>query len=111
MIRGLRPAGQVLLYRGHRPGGVFVLLAGSVRLEGGEGEQALRREIVAPEGAAVLLQLPTELDAESPVQITVAADADLVFVPGTLIEAEEQVARALGSRGLRREGLLDPEAG
>jgi len=111
VIRGIRPAGQVLLYRGHRPGGVFVLLSGSVLFERGAGELKSLREVGVPEGGAVLLPLPTELDVESPVQITVATEVDLVFVPGTLIESDEQIARALDSRELRREGLRGPRAG
>lgn len=88
--------GQVLAYAGHRPPGVFVLLAGRLRLvrEGG-GRRRRAGDIVAP---AVVGEGVLSAESTCPLTVEAGSGVRVAFVPA----ARWRDARAEGgySRGV-----------
>ena len=86
-------AGQVLVYREHRAPGLFVLLEGAVDLgetrNGGRHRQDARRR--GPFMLPSLDRLGEPMDET----LTIAEDAELLFVPGTLVQSDARVRSLL----------------
>ena len=95
------PVGQVLLYREHRPPGVFVVLSGALEIP---RERGRRRPVPArlsgSPGRPALLPRPERLEEPSADTWTVAEQAEVLYLPRSLVN-ESSALRAL----LRR--LLD----
>lgn len=103
-------AGQVLLYAGHFPPGLFVLLGGALRLE----DPAARPRVhgrpahpaaVEPGGAPALVPPLDELELPSTRDVIVSADCELLAVPRSLALASPAVRRLLARCGARPVSL------
>lgn len=92
------PAGQVLVYAGHYPQGLFIVLGGRVVLEG-PPDGAMLRDV---NGTPFVLPAPAEIDLPSAYSVRVDSDADLLFVPRSVALATPEVTRLLDA------GLLAP---
>jgi len=101
-------AGQVLLYAGHFPPGLFVLLGGTLRLEdpaarsrgGGPGLTG-----VETGGVPALLPPLEELELPSTKDVVVSAACDLLAIPRSLALASPAVRRLLARCGARPVSL------
>ena len=101
-------AGQVLLYAGHFPPGLFVLLGGTLRLEdpaarsrgGGPGLTG-----VETGGVPALLPPLDELELPSTKDVVVSAECDLLAIPRSLALASPVVRRLLARSGARPVSL------
>lgn len=81
------PRGQVLLYAGHLPSGLFLLLSGAVQEEGG-GE-------TEPLPAPRLLPDPGGLERPLPRTVRIAAQAELLYLPRSVALASPALCRRL----------------
>ncbi len=80
-------AGQVLVYRGHLPGGCYVLLRGELALDPGAAVAA---------GCGVVVPPPAELDLPAARTLRAgAADCRLLFVPRSLALHDARARRLL----------------
>jgi hypothetical protein len=103
-------AGQVLLYAGHFPPGLFVLLGGALRLEDPAGRsrgngRAADPAGVEPGGAPALVPPLDELELPSTKDVIVSADCELLAVPRSLALASPSVRRLLARCGARPVSL------
>jgi hypothetical protein len=101
-------AGQVLLYAGHFPPGLFVLLGGALRLE----DPAARSRGTGPSPAGVetgglpaLVPPLEELELPSTKDVVVSAECDLLAIPRSLALASPVVRRLLARAGARPVSL------
>ena len=101
-------AGQVLLYAGHFPPGLFVLLGGALRLE----DPAARPRGTGPSPAGVetgglpaLVPPLEELELPSTKDVVVSAECDLLAIPRSLALASPVVRRLLARSGARPVSL------
>ncbi len=85
---------QVLLYREHRPAGLYLLVGGAVSLDPGEGPP--ERIEAARTGPCLLVALE-ELERPSPVAIAINERAELYFVPRSVLLARPTLRAALAS--------------
>ncbi len=87
-------AGQVLVYAGHYPQGVYIVLSGSVGLHDPERDPESRpwRRLDASAGPVVIPALE-ELDAPATLLARVDVPVRLLFIPRSL--AQSAVVRAL----------------
>jgi hypothetical protein len=108
VIRARRPAGQVLVYAGHVPQGLFVLLEGRLRLEGevDEGGEARVVEVVSG-GRPLLTVAPTALGDPATTTLVLETDAEVVCVPRSLVKTNATVADLVSDEAFDR---LPPEA-
>jgi len=100
-------AGQVLLYAGHFPPGLFVLLGGALRLE---DPAARSRGGPTPPGVEsgglpALVPPLEELELPSTKDVVVSAACDLLAVPRSLALASPAVRRLLARSGARPVSL------
>jgi hypothetical protein len=101
-------AGQVLLYAGHFPPGLFVLLGGALRLE----DPSARSRGAGPPAAGVetggrpaLVPPLEELELPSTRDVVVGAECDLLAIPRSLALASPAVRRLLARCGARPVSL------
>ena len=105
VARVVRPRGQVLVYAGHYPLGVFLVLAGGLVLETGsrEGKES-SREVVA--GKRPLLLPPVrKLTEPARVSVKTAGEVDLIFVPKTLLDTDPGVGELIAAAGCVEHSL------
>jgi len=101
-------AGQVLLYAGHFPPGLFLLLDGALRLEDpaarsrGAGPAAAGAEAGGPPALVPPLE---ELELPSTKDLVVSAECDLLAIPRSLALASPAVRRLLARCGARPVSL------
>lgn len=100
-------AGQVLMYQDHLAPGVFVLVSGSVKLEG-PADRARATVLRAGPGPVPVLPDPAELERPQEATTTMLEESDLLFVPRSLATSEDragELVRALHDRwsGAARE--------
>ena len=88
--------GQVLVYEGHYPQGLWVVLGGCVSLHGTGLATAEHRDAAA---SPFVLPPPSEIDTPSALTVTVTDDARLLFVPRSVALASPAVIRLI-ERGL-----------
>ncbi len=100
--------GQVLLYAGHFPPGLFVLLGGALRLE----DPAARSRGTGPSlpgvesgGLPALVPPLEELELPSTKDVVVSAACDLLAIPRSLALASPAVRRLLARSGARPVSL------
>ncbi len=88
--------GQVILYPGHTPPGVFVVLAGAVKRvpERWAGHPRPAEVLDAAQGAFVVPD-PAELDRPAACGLEIVSSAKLLFVPRSLILGGGGVAERL----------------
>ncbi len=85
--------GQVLVYPGHFPHGLFAVLSGSVELTDARGAHDPER--VSAERAPFVIPAPDELDLAAARGVTVAEPARLLFIPRGLWSRSQAVAAIL----------------
>jgi hypothetical protein len=100
VLRARRPAGQVLVYAGHVPQSLFLVLRGVLRLEPRDGEPV--REVVVTPGRPLVACPPSALSDEADVTIALATDAEVVFVPRTLVQGDREMARLVEAACFKR---------
>ncbi len=93
-------AGQVLLYAGHFPPGLFLLLSGALRLGSAGAGSA-----ISANGAPVVVPPLAELELPSDCDVVVSADCDLLAIPRSLALASPAVKRLLARCGARPVSL------
>lgn len=105
VARMVRPRGQVLLYAGHYPLGVFVVLAGSLAIEAApcEGKEPFREVVVT--GRPLLLPPVKELDHPAGVCVTTTGEVDMIFVPRTLLANDPSLGELLAASGCMDQSL------
>ena len=92
------PAGQVLVYCEHRAPGVFVVVEGAVELGQGRGRSG-RQE--ARRGKPLVLPPPDRLAESFEETLVIAEDAELLFLPRTLVQSDTGVLSLLEKLGPR----------
>ena len=94
-------AGQVLIYPRHTPPGVFVVVSGILRrfAEGTLPEARCGDRLDASDGA---FAVPTPAEVSEPARAGVAAesDAEILFVPRSVVLQGDGVADALDAAGV-----------
>ncbi len=87
------PRGQIALYLGHYPPGVFVAVSGKLRLLPISRRDANREvnEITAP----FVFPSAGDLPWPSEVTVVVAEDVQLIFIPRTLVTVSDRVRAML----------------
>jgi hypothetical protein len=86
-------AGQVLVYPGHFPHGLYAVLSGSVELTDARG--VCEPERVSAERAPFVIPAPDEIDVAAGRGVTVAEPARLLFIPRGLASRSQAVAAIL----------------
>lgn len=82
------PSGQVLLYEGHEPPGVYVTVSGNLRLSGGgQPDLLVHAPCVVPD--------PREVCHRSPRTVTLASDVHAVFLPRSVLLADAAIGARL----------------
>lgn len=92
--RSLRPAGQVLVYCGHVPLSVFVVLSGAVRVEHpapGRWAEVHRATAERP----ILTPAPDAIGQTALATIVLAEDSEVLFVPRSLVTSDPGIVAAL----------------
>lgn len=105
--------GQVLIYTNHRPPGTFVFLTGTVRLEEYQGRATLRalaRLKATPESPFVI---PPVDEVDQPVGVTVflESNAEVLFVPRTVVRSQPAIAGAIREHHITTCSLKTIEPG
>lgn len=102
-------AGQVLLYAGHFPPGLFLLLGGALRLEDPaartRGSGPAVPSGIEPGPPPALLPPLDELDLPSTRNVVVSADCELLAIPRSLARTRPAVRRLLARCGARPVSL------
>lgn len=96
-------AGQVLVYPRHVPPGVFVVLAGALRLLDGERVDARSVPFAIPG--------PDELGEPAQTGVEAATDAEILFVPRSVALRDGSIARLLAAAGVVTVPLHHRRAG
>lgn len=88
--------GQVILYPGHYPPGVFVVLSGALKRlpRGGDGH-VRPAEVLAAGRRVFLVPDPEELEAPVSSGVEVLEESEILFVPRSLALGSEAVRRCL----------------
>lgn len=82
------PAGQVLLYRGHVPPGVFVALSGTLRMSGAGGpDLALHAPCLVPD--------PHEMHRSCERTVVLSTDIHALFLPRSVVLTDPRIAARL----------------
>lgn len=92
--------GQVLLYAGHFPPGLFLLLSGALRLDTAGAPSAVRAN-----GTPLVVPPLAELDLPSACDVVVSAACDLLAIPRSLALASPAVKRLLAGCGAKPVSL------
>ena len=94
-------AGQVLFYPRHRPPGVFVVTGGAVSffVRGCDpaAEHGGRRDA---RDSAFAVPSPAELDEPAKAGVLAVSDAEILFVPRSVVLSRSDVARTLAAAGV-----------
>ncbi len=92
------PSGQVLIYAGHTPGGLYVLLSGWVYLTKSLSEKLHPAARIIKAGkSAVLYPSLTDLDRPAECHSVIGAAVDIMFVPRMLIQSQVEIRQLLES--------------
>ena len=87
------PRGQFLVYAGHVPTGVHVLVAGALEATGSdECAEAAQWDVAA---GALVIPPPSRLHVPATWTLRIVEVSDLVFFPRETIETDPELARAL----------------
>ncbi|RMG45914.1 MAG: hypothetical protein D6718_06400 [Acidobacteria bacterium] len=92
-IQGHR--GEVLVYAGHQPPGLFLVTAARIEVAP-PGEKTPRPFADTSRGPFLLPALP-DLDRPAPATITLGSDAELIFIPRSLAAGQPRLRKLLGS--------------
>jgi hypothetical protein len=94
-------AGQVLVYPRHTPPGVFVVLSGVLCrfAEGTVPEAGCGDRLDAADGTFAV-PAPDELGEPARAGVAATTDAELLFVPRSVVLGREDVARILAAAGV-----------
>ena len=103
-------AGQVILYRTHYPPGVFVVLAGVVRVVSSERRDGPRPVRLDAGRGPFAIPGPDQLDRRAAGSVELVTDADILFVPRSLVLSDEALRRCLVEAHLA-ERVLAPAGG
>lgn len=119
-------AGQVLVHRGHIPGGVFVVLTGDLALSTTQdadvrtithmlGAHALRGKSTGRDGGVVvqvlrpyLIPHPSELEIPAAKGVRVVTDAELIHVPRSLMWLVPEIGDAIAHAPIPAVSLANP---
>lgn len=86
-------AGQVLVYPGHFPHGLYAVLSGAVELT--DAHRARPPERISADGGPFVVPAPDELELAAARGVTVCEPARLLFVPRGLALSSQAVAAIL----------------
>lgn len=83
VMRARRPAQQVLVYEGHLPLRLFLVLDGAVAVEAPARSAPLVRS--TREGGPFFVPDPRELDRPAGARVVLAVESDLLCIPRSLV--------------------------
>jgi hypothetical protein len=101
------PHGQVLMYQTHLPPGAFVFLSGSLKLEDTEARGAHKptARVLARADRPVVLPPVDELDMPVGVTVHLESDAEVLFIPRTLLHSRPEIGKLLELAELHSHSL------
>ncbi len=94
VLRGRRPQGQVLVYAGHVPLSLFVVMTGKVRVEHPSPDRWIEEFEATPE-RPLLTPAPDALGQTARATVSLAEDSDVLFVPRSIVTSDPSIVAAL----------------
>jgi hypothetical protein len=95
VMRVSMPPGQILLYRGHVPLGLYLILKGALELESGADAASLPGHLLDAKKGAFLFPGFFHMNEPFPTNALVTRKIEFLFIPRSVIHSDLQVRRYL----------------